>query len=413
MPRTGTVAGKRPRRAKRSGRTRARKSQPRTRSIEAALADIAHEIRTPLTGILALSDLLVTSDLGERERGWASALKSTAEHLASFTSLIVDAARADAKRLVLRRELIRPRRLADALAASLRARAEAKGLASEVHIAADLPDAVIGDPLRLRAAVENLVDNAVKFTERGSVRLDVSRARAQRGKSRLTFTLTDTGIGLTAAEIKRLFRPFAQANAQVAHRYGGAGLGLALVRRIARAMGGDLAVSSAPKGGSRFELNVMLDAVVQPPDLSVAERANALAAEARPLAVLCVEDNPYGRVLLNTILSELGHRADFVGTGTAAVAAAGQGRYDVVLMDVTLPDIEGVEAARRIRALDGDAGRVPIIGISGRGNPAEEQVARAAGIDGYVTKPLSAGALAQALTAVIPQPSREAITPVQ
>jgi CheY-like chemotaxis protein len=147
-----------------------------------------------------------------------------------------------------------------------------------------------------------------------------------------------------------------------------------------------------------------LDEVAQSPELSVTERADGLAAAPRPLAVLCVEDNPYGRVLLNTILSELGHRADFVGTGTAAVAAVGQGRYDVVLMDVTLPDIDGVEAARRIRALAGDFGRVPIIGISGRGNPAEEQLARAAGIDGYVTKPLSAGALAQALTAVIPPP---------
>jgi signal transduction histidine kinase len=157
-------------------RSRSRAPQaPRARAIEAALADIAHEIRTPLTGILALSELLATSELGERERGWATAIKNTADHLALFTSLIVDAARADARGLVLRRELIRPRRLADALAASLAARAEAKGLAAETNISGELPEAVIGDPLRLRAALENLIDNAVKFTERGSVRLDVAR----------------------------------------------------------------------------------------------------------------------------------------------------------------------------------------------------------------------------------------------
>jgi CheY-like chemotaxis protein len=117
----------------------------------------------------------------------------------------------------------------------------------------------------------------------------------------------------------------------------------------------------------------------------------------RPLALLCVEDNPYGRVLLNTILTELGHRADFVATGAAAVDAVAQGKYDAVLMDVTLPDIDGVEATRRIRALDGGAGRVPIVGVSGRGNAAEEALARAAGMDGYLTKPLSPSALTQAL----------------
>src|SRR5262245_56568933 len=164
MPRTKTIAGKPPRRAKRA--LRGRKRALRTRAIEAALADVAHEIRTPLTGILALAELLVTSEIGERERGWATAVKSTAEHLALLTSLIVDAARADARGLVLRRELIRPRRLADGLAASLAGRAEAKGLAAATEISERLPEAVIGDPLRLRAALENLIDNAVKFTER-------------------------------------------------------------------------------------------------------------------------------------------------------------------------------------------------------------------------------------------------------
>src|SRR5215468_139624 len=173
MPRKKTIAGKRPRRAKRMARSRSRAPQaPRARAIEAALADIAHEIRTPLTGILALGELLATSELGERERGWATAIKSTAEHVAAFTSLIVDAARADAK-----------------------------GLAAETEISSELPEAVIGDPLRLRAALENLIDNAVKFTERGRVHLDVSRAKAARGKAQLVFTLSDTGIGLTAAEI--------------------------------------------------------------------------------------------------------------------------------------------------------------------------------------------------------------------
>ncbi len=393
MARPRTSAGKRPRRTKRV----ARSPVPNARAIEATLADIAHEIRTPLTGILALGELLATSELGPRERGWASAIKSTAEHLALLTSLIVDAARADAKGLVLRRELIRPRRLADALAASLAAHAETKGLAHTVDVAPTLPEAVIGDPLRLRAALENLIENAVKFTERGSVRLEVARKRAARGKVRLIFTVRDSGIGLSGAEIKRLFRPFAQASDQVARRYGGAGLGLTLVKRIAQAMGGQVTVASEPGRGSRFRMTVTVDEVAQGPAAS--DGAAAPDAPVRPFAILCVEDNPHGRVLLNTILTELGHRADFVGTGAAGVEAIARGSYDVVLVDVTLPDFDGVEATRRIRALPGRAGQVPIIGVSGRTNA--EAAGRAAGMNGYLTKPLSPSALTQTLGSVV------------
>jgi two-component system, sensor histidine kinase len=387
--------------AKRVGRKRpARRASPRaptTRVIEATLADIAHEIRTPLTGILALGELLATSGLAERERGWATAIKSTAEHLAMLTSLIVDAARADARGLVLRRELIQPRRLSEAVAATLAARAATKGLTAAVTIADTLAEAVIGDPVRLRAALENLTDNAVKFTESGSVHLDVASEPAARGRVRLVFTVIDSGIGLDPAEIKRLFRPFAQANESIARRYGGAGLGLAFVKRIAKAMGGDLAVGGTPGGGSRFRLTVVCDAVTGADAARGVGGAMAARAVVRPLHILCAEDNPYGRVVLNTILTELGHRADFVGTGEAAVDAVAHGRYDAVLMDVTLPAISGIEATRRIRALDGDQRRVPIIGITGRGDASDQSAGRASGMDGYLTKPLSPSVLMDVL----------------
>jgi CheY-like chemotaxis protein/nitrogen-specific signal transduction histidine kinase len=394
------TSAKRTRRGKRA-LPRRRAPAPSGRAIEATLAELAHEIRTPLTGILALGELLTTSDLGERERGWAAAIKSTAEHLAMLASLIVDAARADAKGLVLRRELIRPRRLAQALGASLTARADAKGLVAEVVIAADLPEAVIGDPLRLRGALENLIDNAVKFTERGSVRLDVAGEKAARGRARLRFTVSDSGIGLAAAEIRRLFQPFAQASDRTARRFGGAGLGLAFVKRIAKAMRGDLTVTSKPGGGSSFQLTATFDQVAEAAAADDSEGPAAVhAAPLRALNILCAEDNPYGRVVLNTILTELGHRADFVGTGTAAVEAAARGGYDVVLMDVTLPGLDGPEATRRIRALDRPAGGVVIIGISGRANTADEAAGRAAGMDGYLVKPISPAALTRLLASL-------------
>jgi two-component system, sensor histidine kinase len=364
------------------------------------LAELAHEIRTPLTGILALGELLTTSELGARERGWAAAIKSTAEHLAMLTSLIVDAARADAKGLVLRRELIRPRLLAEALAASLTARADAKGLQAEIAVAADLPEGIIGDSLRLRGALENLIDNAIKFTERGRIRFDVTGEKAARGRVRIVFTVSDSGIGLTAAEIRRLFRPFAQANEQTARRFGGAGLGLAFVKRIAKAMGGDLTIASKPVGGSSFRLTGTFDLAEATTVDPEGPSAGHPAAPLHPLNILCAEDNPYGRVVLNTILTELGHRADFVGSGTAAVEAAARGGYDVVLMDVTLPGFDGLEATRRIRALDRPAGGVALIGISGRANAADEAAGYAAGMDGYLVKPISPAALTRLLVSL-------------
>jgi CheY-like chemotaxis protein len=397
------TSAKRTRERKRAGR---RRKAPAARAVEATLAELAHEIRTPLTGILALGELLTTSGLAERERGWAAAIKDTAEHLAMLTSLIIDAGRANSKGLVLRRELIRPRRLAEALAASLVGRADAKGLKAEVVIAADLPEALIGDPLRLRTALENLIDNAVKFTEQGGVRLEVAAEKATRGRARLVFTVADSGIGLTPAEIKRLFRPFAQASEETARRYGGAGLGLVFVQRIARAMGGDLSVTSKPGGGSRFAFTVTVDQIAGTGSASEpgGTAPTLVSAPLRPLNVLCAEDNPYGRVVLNTILTELGHRADFVGTGLAAVEAAARGGYDVVLMDVTLPDLDGFEASRRIRALPPPAGAVSLIGISGRVDAMEEACGRAAGMNGYLAKPLSPAALARLLSALPARP---------
>jgi two-component system, sensor histidine kinase len=384
----------RPKRRPKSGRGA---SQLSRRAIEATLAELAHEIRTPLSGIVALGELLATAGLAPREREWATAIKSTGEHLAMLTSLIVDATRAEAKGLVLRRDLIQPLGLAQLLAVSLDARAHSKNLACEVAIAQDLPATVIGDSIRLRAALENLIDNAVKFTERGTVRLDVASAAVGRDRVRLLFAVTDTGVGLSVAEIRRLFRPFAQANQTIARRYGGAGLGLSYVRRIARAMGGDLTVTSKAGQGSRFEFSAVVTKVKAADDIVKHDGDSGRTASARSLAVLCVEDNPYGRVVLNTILTELGHRADFVGTGEAAIDAVANGSYDAVLMDVTLPGIDGFEAARRIRALPRPRGAVRIVGVSGRASAADEAAGRAAGMDSYLAKPLSPSGLAAVL----------------
>ena len=374
-----------------------RKPRRQSRPADRALAAFAHDIRTALTGILALGELLASSSLGERERRWADGIKDSAEHLAALTTLIVDAAKADDGSLALVEAPFRLRRLIEAAGETLAARAQTKGLRVEVTVAGNLPDMLIGDAVRLRAALENLIDNAVKFTAQGVVSLQARCKPAGRGRARLTVVVADSGIGLKPSEIKRLFRPFAQANADIARRYGGSGLGLAVVRVLARMMGGDLTVTSAPRRGSRFTFSAVLP--VAPAAAAVAARARQASVPARRLNILCAEDNPYGRVILNTILTELGHHADFAGSGEEAVAAAARG-YDAVLMDVTLPGVDGLEATRRIRALAGGAAATPIIGISGRSETGDGDAALAAGMNVYLRKPLSPSALAAALAAV-------------
>jgi CheY-like chemotaxis protein len=363
-----------------------------------ALAALAHEVRTPLTGILALGELLAASDLPERERGWATAIKSAAEHLAQLTTVVVDGAKARTPKLPLRHDPFRPRALAEAVSATLAARAETRGLAAETAIG-DLPDVVLGDPVRLRAAVENLIDNAVKFTERGRVELSVKAQSAGGKKTRLVFAVEDSGIGLTPSEIKRLFRPFRQASGEIGRRYGGSGLGLAFAKRLARAMGGDLTVESTPGRGSVFRLEVTVAPYAAARRGEAASRSSPAPAR-KGLRILCAEDNPYGRVVLNTILTELGHRVDFVGSGKAAVTAVAREPYDAVLMDVTLPGLDGIGATERIRALPGVCGKIPVIGISGRSRPGEAAAARRAGMTHYLVKPVSPAALAELLAKV-------------
>jgi len=362
--------------------------------VEAALAVFAHEVRTPLTGILAISDLLATSELGERERRWIDTIKAGAEHLASLATLFVDAARHANSPSGLRQDLFDLRALAQNAGDSLAGRAAARGLQAKVEIAAGLPSLVVGDPVRLRAALENLIDNAVKFTDSGGVAMKVVPTRAGKGRVGVSFAVSDSGIGLTLPEIKRLFRPFSQANVSITSRFGGAGLGLSSVKQLARAMGGgDVLAAQRRGGGTTFTLTVTLGRA-KPFETAGLPAQDDGTPQAR-LRILGVEDNPFGRVVLNTILSELGHQAEFIGRGEVAAERIAHGAFDAVLMDMVLPGIDGIETIRQIRGLPPPHGAITIIGVSGRGD--DEAASRTAGADAFLLKPVSPRALATAL----------------
>jgi CheY-like chemotaxis protein len=354
-----------------------------------ALAALAHDIRTPLTGILALAELLAASDIGARERGWAAGIKSAAEHLSQLTTVVADAVKADAATLVLRQDVFSPRRFTQAVGTALLARAQTIGLKAEIVIDPDLPANVIGDPVRLRAALENLIDNAVKFTAQGSVTLAVAAQPATRNRVKLAFDVADSGIGLRDSEIRKLFRPFSQASAEVSRRYGGTGLGLTLVKRLAKAMGGDLTVTSRLAEGSTFHLRVVVKRMPDAAEKETRRATKETRTQTGELSILCVEDNPYGRVVLSTILGELGHRVQFAASGEAALAAIDRLSFDMVLMDVALSGMDGFETTRRIRARSDRKSRMPIIGISARSTAADEAGARAAGMNAYLAKPVS------------------------
>jgi two-component system, sensor histidine kinase len=377
---------------------KARKRAVRTPApgiVETALAAFAHEVRTPLTGILAISDLLATSGLDERERRWVDTIKAGAEHLASLATLFVDAASSGHSGFGARQDFFDLRTLARNAGDSLAGRATAKGLQSDVEISEKLPAFVIGDPVRLRAALENLIDNAIKFTERGGVALSVKSMRDTRGKIGVAFAISDSGIGLTLHEVKRLFRPFSQANVGIASRFGGAGLGLSSVKALARAMGGDILVAQRRGGGTTFTLTVSLTRAKASKAPHSGLNTDVSPDPVQALRILSVEDNPFGRVVLNAVLTELGHQAEFIGRGEAATERIAQGGFDAVLMDMVLPGINGIEAIRRIRELGPPLGRIAIIGVSGRGD--DEAASRAAGADAFLVKPVSPRALATAL----------------
>jgi CheY-like chemotaxis protein/HPt (histidine-containing phosphotransfer) domain-containing protein len=279
---------------------------------------------------------------------------------------------------------------------SLRAasRRENRGLELRFELDEHSPPIGVGDPTRLRQVLLNLVGNALKFTHKGGVTVAVSSRPEGEGRVRLRFEVRDTGIGMTPGQAAGLFRAFAQADRSTARRYGGSGLGLAISKRLVEAMGGEIGVESAPGVGSLFWFEVALGVG----DAAVASgRAGFDPASVRPLRLLLAEDIELNRDLLGDMLGRHGHEVVFAEDGAEAVELASRGGFDVVLMDVQMPVMDGVEATRRIRALPPPAGRVPIVALTANVMASERERYLGAGMDGHVMKPVEWGELFAAL----------------
>lgn len=355
------------------------------------LATLGHEIRTPMTGVLGMSELLLDSPLDPRQRGYAESIRRAGEHLLRLVNDALDMARIEAGKLELDDQPFDVRMLVSEVAALMAPGADLRGLAFDVRIADDTPQALRGDPVRVRQILLNLLGNAIKFTDRGEVALEVAAGR----NGGVAFAVRDTGPGLDEQQKERLFQRFEQADgARTAARYGGTGLGLAICQELVAAMGGTVEVDSAPGHGTVFWVDL---------PLAHAELAAPLAHPAgrgqRQLDLLLVEDDPDVAEVVASLLRNQGHRVALAAHGLDALGSVAVARFDLALLDLDLPGMDGLALARQLRA---QGFTPPLLAVTARTDLDAERLARMAGFNGFLRKPVTGEMLAAAIDAALP-----------
>jgi len=349
----------------------------------AFLANMSHEIRTPMNGVLGVLHLLKAEKLSEDGRHMLDEALSCGQMLAELLNDVIDFSKIEAGHLELAYDAIEPKAVLEGVVRLLRPQAEGKGLILQLDA-----DPALGwvraDPVRLRQALFNLVGNAVKFTERGSVTV---RCRSPR-PGFLRFEVIDTGVGIPAHAQHRVFQRFDQGDASTTRKFGGSGLGLAITKRLAEMMSGAVGFTSEEDVGSTFWLEVMAE-----PTEALAATPETLEPVLDGLRVLVVEDNPTNRMIATKLLESLGASVATAEDGYLGVEAAARGDFHLILMDVQMPGIDGLEAARRIRALGGAAARTPIVALTANVLAHQRRAYLDAGMDGVVGKPISPGVL--------------------
>lgn len=361
------------------------------------LAVMSHELRTPMTGIQGMADLLLSADLPDDSRRFVVTLKRSATTLLTLLNDVLDFSKIEAGQLVLEEIDFRPTEVLEEVIQLLNVKASEKGLTLIWRALDSVPEAVRGDPTRLRQILINLVDNALKFTNSGTVEVNLTSVTQEEAGVWLSFAVWDTGIGMTIEQQARLFQPFSQADVSTTRRYGGTGLGLVICKRLVETMGGDIGVVSTPGRGTAITFTVRL----LPGDLSRAvsreDMAGVPGASPVPSAagcrILVAEDNHTNRLLLTTALGRMGHRVTAVKNGALAVsavedAAAAGDPYAIVLMDMQMPVMDGPDATRAIRRLPAPLDKTPVVALTADLLSTDRERYLAAGLDGYLTKPV-------------------------
>ncbi|RDJ00374.1 response regulator [Dyella solisilvae] len=351
------------------------------------LATLSHEIRTPMTGVMGMAELLLSTSLSDTQRGYAEAMQRSGGMLLKLLNDALDLARIEAGKLELESAPFDPLALVNDVAQLELGQARAKGLRFNVEVIGELPHRMVGDAVRIKQVLLNLANNALKFTERGSVTL-----RAQRTDDGLRFSIIDTGPGIPEASQARLFQRFEQVTGP--QRRAGSGLGLAICRELVAMMGGSIELESKVAFGSTFHVRLPLAVAQEPATAVVARQASQ---SSRRLRVLLVEDDVIVAAVIRGLLERAGQEVRYVGNGLAALAELAQARCDVILLDLDLPGIDGFQIARLIRQREEPGQRMPIIAITARSGGDEETRAREAGMDGFLRKPLTGEQLMDAI----------------
>ncbi|PZQ55226.1 MAG: hypothetical protein DI570_22175 [Phenylobacterium zucineum] len=353
------------------------------------LAVMSHELRTPLNGVIGMTHALATTPLTSKQREYLDVISASGESLVVLINDILDLSKIEAGRLELDPHPFCLPEVIDSAVALWRPTTTEKGLALECRLSPDLPLWVEGDPVRLRQVLTNLLSNAVKFTGDGHIRI-----HALPTADGVELTVSDTGVGMSPEVQEKLFADYAQADASTAGRFGGTGLGLAISRNLCRMMGGDLTVSSVEGVGSAFRASFALP----PADAPAKGGAPIGEADARARRILAVDDNPTNRAVITALVEAFGFNVVTADSGAAGLEALAAADFDLVLMDINMPVMDGPTALRAIRAGQAGAPDVPVVALTAEAMSGDAERYLAMGFDGYLTKPISPPHLLQALT---------------
>ncbi len=400
--------------AKESAERERAEAEAANQSKSTFLATMSHEIRTPMNGVLGMIDVLERQGLDQHQQRSVATMRDSAQALLRIIDDVLDFSKIEAGRLELEATAFSLSGLIDGVVSTFHGQATGKGLSLDAAIDSGSDDVLVGDPTRVRQILFNLLGNALKFTERGGVRVHAGTAPLGEGRTRVTLAVRDTGIGLDDEERSRLFQPFAQADSSTTRRFGGTGLGLSIVRRLAELMDGCVSVASTPGVGSEFTVTLTLQTAPADSPLKTLLRPTAKSEfaalrDADGPRVLVVDDHPVNREVLVRQLGILGIACDTADDGVRALEAWAPGRYAAVLADIHMPRMDGHELTRRIRAAEGSGAiRTPVVAVTANAMKGEEERCLAADMDAYIAKPVNIDRLRTTLERWLPIQGKDA-----